>query len=102
MSCGKASFPWLTKYAGPVSGTGRIGVIALAEATIDAAGQAAGLASKTAAVHAFCNVVNLDGNCLGRSTLTRAMFASSVCADDPDADPEVPEVLPVPDAEVPD
>jgi len=54
-------------------------VIALAEATIDAAGQAAGLASKTAAVHAFCNVVNLDGNCLGRSTLTRAMFASPVC-----------------------
>lgn len=54
-------------------------MIALAEATIDAAGQAAGLASKTAAVHAFCNVVNLDGNCLGRSTLTRAMFASSVC-----------------------
>ena len=25
---------------------------------------------RTAAVHAFCNVVNLDGNCLGRSTLT--------------------------------
>jgi hypothetical protein len=53
-------------------------VIALAEATIDAAGQAAGLASKTAAVHAFCNVVNLDGSCFGRSTLTLEMFASSV------------------------
>ena len=71
-------------------------MIALAEATIDAAGQAAGLASKTAAVHAFCNVVNLDGNCLGRSTLTLEMFASSVGADDPDADPELPEV---PDAD---
>jgi len=70
-------------------------VIALAEATIDAAGQAAGFESNTAAVHAFCNVVSLDGNCLGRSTLTRAMFASSVGADDP----EVPEVLPVPDAD---
>jgi len=54
-------------------------VIALAEATIDAAGQAAGLASKTAEVQAFCNVVNLDGSCFGRSTLTLEMFASSVC-----------------------
>jgi hypothetical protein len=32
-----------------------------------------------AAVHAFCNVVNRDGNCFGNSTLTRAMFACEPC-----------------------
>ena len=39
------------------------------------AGQPAGFALNCAAVHAFCNVVNLDGSCFGRSTLTFAMFA---------------------------
>src|SRR5580700_7238793 len=41
----------------------------------DAAGQPAGLVLNCVSVHAFCNVVNRDGSCLGSSTLTRAMFA---------------------------
>ena len=41
----------------------------------DSEGQPAGLASNCAFVHAFCNVVNRDGNCFGRSTLTNPMFA---------------------------
>ena len=53
-------------------------MIALAEATTEAAGQPAGFVSNWAEVHAFCNVVNLEGSCFGRSTLTREMFASSV------------------------
>src|SRR5580704_3216881 len=73
---GNASPPWLTKYAGPSSGTGSTGVVAVACPTIDAAGHAAGFASKTAAVHAFCSVVSRDGSALGSSTLTFAMFAS--------------------------
>ena len=73
---GNASPPWLTKYAGPSRGTGRIGVIALAVPITDAAGHPAGLALNCAAVHAFCNVVNREGSCLGRSTLTCLMFAS--------------------------
>src|SRR5258705_13510347 len=73
---GNASPPWLTKYAGPVNGTGITGVLAVACPTIDAAGQFAGLASNVPAGHACCNVVNRDGNCFGRSTLTLAMFAS--------------------------
>src|SRR4029077_20343683 len=67
--------PLDTKYAGPCSGTGRIGVSALALPTLDATGHTAGLALKTRAVHAFCSVVSRDGSCLGRSTLTERMFA---------------------------
>ena len=40
-------------------------MIAFACPTIEAAGQPAGLASNCAAEHAFCNVVSLDGSCLG-------------------------------------
>ena len=50
-------------------------MIAFAWPITDAAGHPAGLASNCAAVHAFCNVVRRDGSCLGRSTLTFAMFA---------------------------
>jgi hypothetical protein len=76
ISCGATLFPWLTKYAGPSSGTGRIGVIALAEATTDALGHPAGFTSNTTAVHAFCNVVNRT--LLGQIHLDSATFASSV------------------------
>ncbi len=65
----------MTKYAGPVSGTGRIGVIAVAVPTRDPAGHEAGLALNVASVHAFCNVVSREGSCLGRFTLTERMFA---------------------------
>ena len=75
---GKAALPWLTKIAGPVSGTGRTAACGpLACPTADAGGQAGGVRFEDLARHAFCNVVNLDGSCLGRSTLTRAMFDSS-------------------------
>ena len=73
---GNCSPPWETKYAGPLSGTGITGVIAFACPTIDAGGHAAGLALNVAAGHAFCSVVSREGSCLGRSTLTFAMFAS--------------------------
>ena len=56
--------PWLTKYAGPSSGTGRTGVIDAVWLIFDALGQFAGFALKYFFVHAFCNVVNLDGSCL--------------------------------------
>ena len=72
---GKASFPLLTKYAGPSNGTGKSGVIALAWPMIEAAGQPAGLVSNCLAVQAFCNVVKRLGNCSGSSTLTCLMFA---------------------------
>ena len=49
-------------------------MIAFACPTIDAGGQFAGFASNTFAEHAFCNVVNLDGSCFGRSTLTDSIF----------------------------
>src|ERR1039457_6336045 len=71
---GNASPPWLTKYAGPTSGTGISGVTAFACPTTDAAGQPAGFVLNCAAVHAFCNVVRREGSCFGRSTLTEAMF----------------------------
>src|SRR4029077_7051841 len=61
---GNASPPWETKYTGPVSPIGNTGVDALAIPTTDAAGQFAGLDSNTAAVHAFCSVVSLEGSCL--------------------------------------
>ena len=51
-------------------------MVAVACPTIEAAGQLAGFASNVAAKHAFCRVVRRDGSCLGRSTLTLAMFAS--------------------------
>src|SRR5258708_6836555 len=76
---GNASPPCETKIAGPVNGTGRIGVTPFAKPTVEAAGQLAGFASKTAVAHAFCSVVNLDGNNLGSSTLTLAMFACDPC-----------------------
>src|SRR5258708_25497179 len=76
---GKASPPWETKYAGPLKGTGRIGVLALAYPTIDAAGQFAGFASNVAARHPFCSVARREGSCLGSSTLTFAMFAWVPC-----------------------
>src|ERR1700722_4469648 len=73
---GNDSLPCETKIAGPVSGTGSTGVVAVAWPMTDAAGQLAGFASKTAAVHAFCSVVSREGSALGSSTLTRLMFAS--------------------------
>src|SRR5580704_7052540 len=76
ISDGNSSPPWETKYAGPLSGTGRIGVVAVAWPTTEAAGQPAGSAANCAAAQAFCNVFNCDGSCLGSSTLTLAMFAS--------------------------
>lgn len=48
---------------------------ALAVPTIDTAGQDAGFASNTAATHAPFSVLSLAGSCLGRLTLTLAMFA---------------------------
>src|SRR5664279_3402361 len=73
---GNAAPPWLTRYAGPVSGLARIGVLAVAVPTSDSFGQDAGFASKTAARHAFCSVVRRDGSCLGSETLTERMLAS--------------------------
>src|SRR6202167_3532688 len=80
ISDGNASPPWETKYTGPSNPTGSSGVLAFAIPTIDAAGHPAAFASNCAAVQAFCSVVNRDGSCLGRSTLTKAMFASCPCA----------------------
>jgi hypothetical protein len=51
------------------------GVVAFAVPIRDAAEQAAGFALNVLSGHAFCNVVNLDGSCFGRSTLTFPMFA---------------------------
>jgi hypothetical protein len=47
----------------------------LAWPRIEAGGQLAGFWSKTAAVQAFWIVVRRLGSCLGRLTLTLAMFA---------------------------
>ena len=71
---GNASPPWETKYTGPLSGTGNTGESTLTMPITDAAGQFDGFASNVAATHAFCSVVNREGSCLGRSTLTLAMF----------------------------
>ncbi len=76
---GNASPPWETKYTGPFSWTGSTGVETLTTPITDAAGQLAGFASNTAAVHAFCSVVSREGSCLGSSTLTFAMFACVPC-----------------------
>ena len=51
-------------------------MIALAVPINDGAGHPAGFELNCAAVHAFCNVVNREGSCFGRSTLTCLMFAS--------------------------
>src|SRR3977135_2963339 len=67
---GKAAPPWETKYTGPVRMVGSVGVTAFTTPMTDAAGHAPGFASNVAAGQAFCNVVNRDGSCLGRSTLT--------------------------------
>src|ERR1700676_3633581 len=72
---GNSSPPWLTKYAGPVRGTGRSGVMTLACPTIDSGGQPAGFDSKTFARHAFWRVFSCEGSWIGRSTLTFVMFA---------------------------
>jgi hypothetical protein len=53
-----------------------IGVLADAVPILDWAGHAAGLVSKVLSTHAFCNVLNREGNCLGRLTLTERTFAS--------------------------
>src|ERR1700735_894369 len=74
ISSGNFAPPRLTKYAGPVSGTGSIGVIAVACPITDAGGHVAGFVSNSFSVHAFCSVVKRDGSCFGRSTLTRLMF----------------------------
>ncbi len=71
---GNASPPCETKYTGPDSLTGRIGVTACTAPITDAAGHDAGFASNVASGHAFCSVVNREGSCLGSSTLTCAMF----------------------------
>src|ERR1039458_7195844 len=41
----------------------------------DSEGQFAGFSSNWASVHAFCNVVNLDGRAFGSSTLTLVILA---------------------------
>src|ERR1035441_2600285 len=41
----------------------------------ESAGQFAGFSSNWASVHAFCNVVNLDGRAFGSSTLTLVILA---------------------------
>ena len=58
-----------------MSGTGRMGVIAVACPTRDAGGQVAGLVLKVESTQAFCSVVRREGSCLGRSTFTERMFA---------------------------
>ena len=78
-SSGNFAPPCDTKYAGPVSGTGRIGVVALACPIREAVEQAAGLALNVLAGHAFCSVDRREGSCLGRSTLTFAMFVWVPC-----------------------
>src|SRR4029077_872648 len=50
--------------------------MAVAVPTRDASGQPAGFVLNCASVHAFCNVVNRAGSCLGSVTRTFAMFAS--------------------------
>src|SRR5450759_2530330 len=76
ISSGNFAPPWETKYAGPDRTAERIGVVAVALPIRDAAGHAAGFALNVLSRHAFCNVVSLDGSCLGRLTLTERMFAS--------------------------
>ena len=75
ISSGNFALPWLTKYAGPSSGTGRIGVMAFAVPTREAAGQVAGFVLNVLSVHAFCSVVRREGSCFGRLTLTERMLA---------------------------
>src|SRR5665811_2061051 len=74
-SSGNFAPPWLTKYAGPVNGTGSSGVVAFAVPTRDSVEQPAGFCANVLSGQAFCNVLNRDGNCFGRSTLTLAIFA---------------------------
>src|SRR5437588_7751583 len=64
-----------TRYAGPVSEAFKTGVTAVPVPTTEAAGHDAGFAANVASGHAFCSVVSLEGSCLGRLTLTLAMFA---------------------------
>jgi hypothetical protein len=71
---GNASPPCETKYTGPRSFTGSIGVTACTAPMTDAVGHAAGFAPKTLSGQAFCRVVSREGRRLGSSTLTFAIF----------------------------
>ncbi len=75
ISSGNFAPPWHTKYAGPLSGTGSNGVVALASPTLDSAGHAAGFASNVVSMHACLSASRFEGSCLGRFTFTLLMFA---------------------------
>jgi hypothetical protein len=49
---GNAAPPWETKYAGPLNGFARTGVVAIAVPMFEPAGHDAGFAANTASVHA--------------------------------------------------
>ncbi len=72
----------------------RIGVTAFAVPTRDAAGHAAGFALNTLSRHAFCNVVNREGSCLGRLTFTERMFAYPATAAHEQVTPSAPSSAP--------
>src|ERR1700733_4937393 len=76
---GNAAPPWDTRIAGPVRGTFRIGVFAVAVPMNAPAGQPAGLVLNCASVHACCNVVKRDGSAVGIVSSTLWMFASPGC-----------------------
>ena len=69
MSSGNFAPPWLTKYAGPVKGTGTMGDTAVADPILESWGHAAGFWLNVLSGQAFCRVVNRDGSCLGKLTL---------------------------------
>jgi hypothetical protein len=76
ISSGNFAPPCETKYAGPVRGPARIGVLTRTDPTCEEDGQLLGSSAKTFSVHAFCSVFNGEGSCLGSDTLTFATFAS--------------------------
>src|SRR5580698_8725810 len=74
MMLGNASPPWLTKIIGPVNGSGRIGVVAVACPMTAALGQPAGFVLNCFSVEACCSVSSRDGKSFGSSTLTVFML----------------------------
>src|SRR5487761_1093835 len=59
---------------GPVSGSGKIGVVALACPMKDAFGQPAGFWLNCRSLQSCCSVTSREGSCFGSSTLTVLMF----------------------------
>ena len=68
ISSGNFAPPCETKYAGPFKCTGNTGVLTVASRSSTFTGHARRVRLEHLSGHAFCNVVNGDGSCFGRST----------------------------------